>query len=100
MPGNGSIGGFRGTVTDRNGIWDLTASVLGSSASWMAHAALGLQFPRQFTPQHATGLQIEADVNRLVGHALSVIVRVSVSQPTGDLLRRPALPKTPGDLMT
>ena len=54
-----------------------------------AHASLRTQVVQQFFFQHSAGLNEQAAVDGLVGHAHVLVVGIVGLQPSGNLFRRP-----------
>src|SRR5450631_1576267 len=99
MPGNGSVFDLCGTLANRDNSHDRSASLASSAVvQSVAYRAGAAQVRNQLFLQHATRLDEEAAVNRLVRHPHTFIVAIGSFKPSGDLLRRPVNPELLRDL--
>ncbi len=90
MTGNGAVLDFCGSLSDGDGIDDLTAGLSADPRLLRAaYAALGPQVPKELFFQHSSRLNEQATVNSLVGHAQALVLGILDLQPSGNLFRRP-----------
>ena len=90
MPRDSTVLDLRWAFTDWDCIFDLAQpKTLFGGMSGPPDRAGTAQAVLQFLLQNPTGLNIEAAVDRYVGHAVLLFVRVLPFEPTGDLFRRP-----------
>jgi hypothetical protein len=89
---------LRGPLTDRDGVDDLALAAVDSfRGTRPPDRAAPTQMRHQLAFQGAPCLHEQAQIDLLVRHPHSLIVREAVLQPARDLLWRPLLLELPGD---
>lgn len=92
MAGNRPIGHRRGTLLDADHVWQLPSPVVAPSVSVRPAALMALpQGAQELFAQRTPGQDVEIGVDRFMRDPHRGIVRIRRRQPSGNLLRRPAL---------
>ena len=92
MTGNGPVFNLRRAFPDGDGIDDPALGVpVNAGVPRATDPPLGAQMPYQLLFQRPARLDEQAAINRFVGHAQALIIRIGLLQPSGNLLRRPVL---------
>src|SRR6266508_559915 len=89
-PGDGTVVGLGGSLADVDRSSELALAVHHGVSERPASGVSPTQVAGQFPAQRAARLHEQRQVDRLVKHPHLRIVREGSSEPTGDLLRRPA----------
>ena len=90
MAGDGTVLYGCGSLPDRDGVLDLTKPVpLQTGVPGAADRACRPQMGQQFLLQNASGLDEQASIDRLMGHAALLVVGICALQPPCNLLWRP-----------
>ncbi len=89
VPGNGTVGGFCGSLADHHLCGDVALRLVLGPFSWRPQGPARAQAGHQFPLQSAAALDVERLVDRLVTDAHVYIFREVDLEPVADLLSAP-----------